>query len=444
MIPCLDPTMSADMPQETLTLTIEKLVEGGWGLARQEAEVVLVRGAIPGEKAAVALGKAHKGYREGTVQEVLNASPDRVEAPCPVYGICGGCQLQHLRYEVQLHEKGEMLRETLLRIGKLQLDNIRPVIPSPEPFGYRSTIRFVVFRGDHGFQLGMYREGTNDPVGAEECLLVPDSLRKVISEISGRLAAQAKLPLRLESIEVRRSVAFSTALLIHRTGPTDRARASSLWDLFKDIPDVIGQVVVVKNRRPEQRWVTGQEWLADRLCDLIFRISDRSFMQANWRLYEILARTLADWVMPAEGMRILELYAGIGALGLPLARRGGLVTEVEANPSALADARYAAKANHIGRTRFRRVEAEAMLERVGVGEYDVVLVDPPRNGLSRACVHALIQIGVPRVLYLSCDTPTLARDVGRLCASGYRVARVQPFDMFPQTAHLETLVELVH
>ena len=202
-------------------------------------------------------------------------------------------------------------------------------------------------------------------------------------------------------------------------------------------------MVAVKDGRLEQRWVTGQDWLAERLCDLIFRISDRSFMQANWRLNEILARTLADWVTPSEGMRILELYAGIGTLGLPLARRGGLVTEVEANPSALADARYAAKANHIGRSRFRRAQAEAMLENVGVGEYDVVLVDPPRNGLSRACVHALIRIGVPRVLYLSCDTPTLARDVGRLCTSGYRVARVQPFDMFPQTAHLETLVELL-
>ena len=152
---------------------------------------------------------------------------------------------------------------------------------------------------------------------------------------------------------------------------------------------------------------------------------------------------MSDWVAPTAGLRVLELFAGIGTLGLPLARAGALVTEAEANAYALADARHAAKTNHVGRSRFRSLRAEAMLQATQAEEYDVVIVDPPRTGVSRECLQELLRLQVGRVLYLSCDPATLARDLSRLCDGGYRIARLQPFDMFPQTSHLETLVELV-
>jgi tRNA/tmRNA/rRNA uracil-C5-methylase (TrmA/RlmC/RlmD family) len=234
-------------------------------------------------------------------------------------------------------------------------------------------------------------------------------------------------------------------LLAFRADRADKEQAHHLFDLFHGLPDVAGLVVTSESngrRRLAQRWVTGQDWIADRLGDPIFRISDRSFMQANWRLNELLSRTVADWAGAAPGLRVLELYAGVGTLGLTLARAGALVTLVEANPYTLADARHAAKSNHIGRCRFRPLLAEVMLETVQPGEYDLVLVDPPRTGLSQECLRELLRIGTARLLYLSCDPATLARDLGRLCAGGYRTARLQPFDMFPQTAHLEALVEL--
>jgi 23S rRNA (uracil1939-C5)-methyltransferase len=165
-------------------------------------------------------------------------------------------------------------------------------------------------------------------------------------------------------------------------------------------------------------------------------------MQANWPLLEMLSRMVIEWVAPSQGLRVLELYAGISVLGLPLARQGALVTEVEANRWALADARQAAKTNHIGRCRFRHQKAEECLDATEAGEYDVVLMDPPRTGLSPESLRGLLAINVPRLFYLSCDPATLARDLGKLCAGGYRVARLQAFDMFPQTAHIETLVEL--
>jgi 23S rRNA (uracil1939-C5)-methyltransferase len=426
------------MMNENLTITIEKLVQGGRGLARQEGQVLLVRGAIPGEIVSFAGGAKRKGVQEGTVREVLKPSPDRVAAPCPVYEVCGGCQLQHIQYEAQLRFKREILAETLTRVGKLQVE-VPSVVPSPNPYGCRSSVRFVVFRSKPGLALGFHEEGSHAPVDAAGCLLAPDAMRKVIAEVRERLARYTKLPAQVESLEVRRSVAFGSALLSWRTGPAVRSQAEKLFALFQDVPNVIGQVATAENRG---RWVAGQDWIADRLDDLLFRITDGSFMQANWPLAETLARTLVEWAAPSSGLRLLELYAGIGLLGLPLAKRGALVTEVEANRWALADARHAAKTNHIGRCRFRHLKAEECLDATEPGEYDAVLMDPPRTGLSPEALRGLQALNVPRLFYLSCDPATLARDLGKLRAGGYRIARLQAFDMFPQTSHIETLVEL--
>lgn len=451
------------MSAEAITVTIEKVVEGGKGLARHGSQVLFVPGVLPGETVSVLPGSAHKGFQEATVSKVLEPSPDRVLPPCSVYELCGGCQLQHVRYEAQLRLKAEVLTETLSRIGKLALESVPAVIPSPTPYGYRNSVRLAVFRQDNRFTLGFYREGTDDPVAAAGCLLVPEALRTIILQVDQRLGTLPRLPVELESVEFRHSLAFGSTLLIYRTGrvghPT-RARGPArparpgpaqdagraLFALGSGIPNVVGQIVAARQGERRPRIVEGQDWISDRFNDLLFRVSDRSFAQANWVLNETLSRTLTDWVGAAfpgrSGVRVLELYAGIGTLGLPLARHGALVTEVEANPYALADARHAAKVNHIGRTRFRPVRAEAMLASVQPDDYEAVIVDPPRTGLSPECVQSLVRLQVPRLFYLSCDAPTLARDLSRLSAGGYRIARLQPFDMFPQTAHLETLVEL--
>ena len=426
------------MTGESPTVTIEKLVQGGRGLARREGRVLLVRGAIPGETVSITGGAKRRGVQEATVGEIVSPSPDRIAAPCPVYELCGGCQLQHIRYDAQLRFKREILAETLTRVGKMQVD-VPAVIASPDPYGYRSSVRFVVFRGKAGFTLGFHEEGSHAPVAAAGCLLVPEAMRKVIVEVQERLARHGRLPAQVESLEVRRSAAFGSTLLSWRTGPAMRSQAETLFALFHEVPDVVGQVVTAENRG---RWVAGQDWIADRLDDLLFRVTDGSFMQANWPLTGTLAHTLVDWVAPSSGIRVLELYAGIGVLGLPLARRGALVTEVEANRWALADARHAAKTNHIGRCRFRHLKAEECLESAENGEYDAVLMDPPRTGLSPESLKGLLAINVPRLFYLSCDPATLARDLGKLGAGGYRIVRLQAFDMFPQTSHIETLVEL--
>ncbi len=198
--------------------------------------------------------------------------------------------------------------------------------------------------------------------------------------------------------------------------------------------------------RETRRFTEGDSALTEVIAGCTFRISHGSFAQANWKLNAALGDTVRRWAcerLDTSTLRVLELYAGIGNFGLPIAREGALVTLVEGNRLALADAKENAKVNHIGRCRFRPMSAEAMLAASVAGEYDLVILDPPRTGLSKEALAGLIRLRPPRILYVSCDPATLARDLRATVAAGYRVARIQAYDMFPQTMHIETLVELV-
>lgn len=423
-------------------VTIEKLVQGGYGLARQDGRTIFVRGALPGETVEIVGGKTYKQFQEATVSKVVQPSPERVTPPCSVYGRCGGCQLQHVRYEAQVGLKREMLIETLARVGKIDVPAVPAVVPSPQAYGSRSVVRFAVLRQGEGLALGFHQEGSAKLVPVVECPVLPDGLRKVVAELAERLAKPAKPPCRIESVELRASTTFSEVLVVFQTDARAKRQAESLFAITHALPGLVGCIVLGSPEVRGSRWAQGQDWLAERLDDMVIRISDRSFLQSNWAVTRMLSQTVTEWAAPVAGMRVLELYAGIGTLGLPLAKRGALVTLVEGNAVALADARRAANGNHIGRCRFRPIQAEAFLAEAQGGEYDLVLADPPRTGLSREALDGLVSLAAPRVLYVSCDPATLARDLSRLCAGGYRVARLQAFDMFPQTAHLEALVEL--
>ena len=430
------------MNQQKAIIQIEKLVQGGYGLARQEGRAIFVRGSIPGEAVEIAIGDTRKQYQEATVTRVIESSTERVEPPCPVYGECGGCQLQHIGYDAQLRLKREMLLETLARVGKVELPDVPPIVPSPHAYGERSVARFSVVRKGSGLALGFHRAGSDTLVPVTDCLLLAEPMRKMVAELAKRLAAVTKPPCRLESIELRSSMTLGHVLLFIRSQARSKRQAEVLFGLCGNIPGLVGCVVTGAPEVRGARWVQGQDWIAERVDDMLVRIGERSFLQSNWAVNRILSEMVVQWSAPQAGLRVLELYAGIGTLGLPLAKRGAFVTFVEGNAMALSDARRAANGNHIGRCRFRSVPAERFVASLTPGEYDVVLVDPPRTGLSRDLTDGLQALSAPRILYVSCDAATLARDLARLAGHGYRVTRLQAFDMFPQTAHLETLTEL--
>lgn len=341
-----------------------------------------------------------------------------------------------------MHWKREILLETLKRVGKIDEFPIPKVMPSPLEYGSRGAVRFGLLRRGEGFALGFHQEGSARLVAVTDCLLLATVLREQVRVLQTRLGTMPSLGCLVRSIELRASSTFDQTLMIVRTDASHKRAVARLLELAQGLPSLVGLVIFGERNGREERWIEGQDWISERSDDLLFRIGDRSFMQANWAVTQSLVQAVIDWVEPTVGLRVLELYAGIGVLGLPLARRGSLVTLVESNPWALADARRAAKGNHIGRCRFRVAAVEQFLTTEPSMEYDVVLLDPPRTGLSRDCVQGLLQANVARVLYVSCDPPTLARDLRRLIDGGYRVDRLQAFDMFPRTAHLETLTEL--
>ncbi|RMH34703.1 MAG: class I SAM-dependent RNA methyltransferase [Nitrospirae bacterium] len=426
---------------------VEKLVAGGKGLVRIDGKVMLVDGGIPGERVIVRPRAKHRGVQHATVTTVLESADARVPPLCPRYGQCGGCQLQHLDYAAQLVHKEAMLRDALTRIGKLPESELAPIVPSPSPLGYRSHVRWRVFQQKGQFRLGFNEAHSHRGVETAVCPLISEAMRHIAQEVEERLAPYRTLPVNLTSVELRASP-MGTALLNFEGEATSSRYGRQFLDLFQGIARVVGasleleHSLVDSTRSRRWRWEEGKTALWFPFNGLSLRVSQRAFLQANWPVYEAIGQTLIQWIGEGERRRILELYAGSGALGLSLARRGALVTLVEPNPWALADARKSAAIGHIGRCRFRCASAETFLSSIASDEYDLVMVDPPRGGLAPHVRHELKRIRVPRLLYLSCDVATLARDIRDLRENGYDVARVQPFDMFPQTGHLETLVEL--
>lgn len=441
--------MSSPVTQsdKSVLVTIEKLVHGGKGLAHDGAMAVFVEGVLPGESVRIQLERVKKGYAEGRLLEVVTPSPDRTVAPCPVYGRCGGCQLQHASAAAQLELKRDILKETLVRLGGLTDLDVPPFIASPEVYGYRHRARLAVVtpRGKTA-SLAYHEEGSHRLVPIAACPLLAPRLNEAVAHLNRTLAGSGMMAALIQEVRLGYSVATGELVMQYEAERCTRRQAEGWFERVRTgLVGLKGQMMIVGRGLQQRRWVDGETVLIEQVAGLRLRCSDRSFVQANWRLNETLVETVAAWVF--EGgkgapLRVLELYAGIGNFGLPIARGGALVTLVEANPAALADARYNARVNHVGRCRFRQGPAEAILDASTPDEYDLVLMDPPRTGLSKEALTGLLRLRPHRLVYLSCDPPTLARDLRAMREAGYRVSRLQGFDMFPQTMHIETLVEL--
>jgi len=440
-------TSQVTQADPTLLIQIEKLVHGGRGLAHQESLALFVEGVLPGEQVRVQPGRIKKGYGEAQLLEVVQPSPDRVAAPCPVYGRCGGCRLQHASAAAQLEIKRDILAETLARLGGLAEIHVPPVTASPEVYGYRSRARLAVAVPSRGApSLAYFEEGSHRPVPIAQCPLLAPRLNEAVAHLNQMLAGSRAAASQLQEIRLGLSVTTGEVVFQYMAEQCQRPQAEAWFERVRaGFAGVKGQVMIAGRGPQQRRWMEGETTLTEQVGPLRLRCSDRSFVQANWKLNETLAETVTAWAMEAKTdapLRVLELYAGIGNFGLAIAREGALVTFVEGNASALADARYNARVNHIGRCRFRSESAEAFLAGAAPGEYDLVLMDPPRTGLSKEALAGLVHLKAGRILYLSCDPPTLARDLRAMQEAGYRVTRLQGYDMFPQTMHIETLVEL--
>ena len=434
-------------------LTIDGYDSGGAGVARLDGQVVFVQGGIRGETCAVRLTHVGRTALWGAVQEVLTPSPARVAPDCPHFPRCGGCQLRHMSYAEELEAKRIKVSDALRRLGGAEID-LPPVLGAARPERYRNKAQFPVSKGP---RIGFYRARSHEVIDVPDCLLQSEAagrLRTAVKDWMAKYAVpaydeRAKTGLvRHVYVRTNRAGRSLCCLLVNGRGVP---REAELLRALRDAEPGLAGVVLGVNQKHNNvilgdsyRTLWGEEALTDTLCGLTFRLSVPSFYQVNPDQTEVLYGKAVELAGLTGAETVLDLYCGIGTIGLAMARRAGAVWGAEVVPEAVDDAVANAARNGITNARFLCADAGEAARRLAAEGVrpDVICVDPPRKGLAGDVVDTIADMAPDRVVYVSCDPATLGRDVKRFAGRGYVLRQAQAVDMFPRTQHVETVVLL--
>ncbi|MEW6721043.1 MAG: class I SAM-dependent RNA methyltransferase [Thermodesulfobacteriota bacterium] len=389
-------------------------VYGGYALARTEDfGVLFIRGALPGEKVEVRLGQRKKDYAFAETIQVLSPSPFRVDPPCRYFGDCGGCQIQHATYPHQLEMKRGVLQEAFRRIGRA---DVVPALAPPGPqFGYRYRGQFKT----DGNAVGFFAERSRRLVPIARCPLMLGRINVCLPALRGLGEIVPGISDIHVATDGEAAVAWFPGVRFDRR-IADRLRGFLTGARFED-----------------RTW--GKERITLKLGELAYGVSGGAFFQANWRMNWTLIRRILEFVQGSPSARLLDLYAGAGNFALPLASRFGEVVAVEEEARAFSDLRRNVRENSLANVRAIRSSVEQYRPE---GRFDVLVVDPPRSGLSATALSLARRIGADAVCYISCNPATLARDVAAL-SDRYALGLLQLFDFFPNTHHVEALAVLL-
>ena len=417
----------------TFELTAQKLVYGGETLGHHEGRPVFVPLVLPGERAEVEVVRTAKSVAHARPLRIIEASPERVEPPCPYFGRCGGCQYQHLRADLQPAAKREILRETLRRIGRVAWDS-EIVLHTASPWNYRNQAQLKVARQTDGrVDLGFFERESHRLIPIDECLILSPRLNAVLRELrsaawSSRLDECREIDLLADDCDEH------VAVTLHGRIGQDEAEVTT-----RDMLDKLPGVVRVAIEWEGQRRVYGESGLEYRVGEFRYLISPGSFFQASRYLLPKLAEAVTE---APPGKLAMDLFAGVGLFTLPLARIFEQVIGVEAAQESAADLAANARAHSLGNIRAAGETAFDFLRRFAQAEPDLVVLDPPRAGVEMRALKLLAGCRPKQIHYLSCSPPTLARDLDLLVRRGYRMISIEMFDLFPQTYHIESLAKL--
>jgi 23S rRNA (uracil1939-C5)-methyltransferase len=445
---------------EVIRLTIDDLAFGGEGVGRLDGYVVFVRGGLPGDVLDVRVIDTRARYARGAIETVVTASPDRITAPCAYVGRCGGCRLQHLAYPAQLAFKEKQVRDCLERLGGLTGGiEVRPILPAPEPYGYRNKMEFTVAGGADAPVVGLHEAERYDVVlDIERCLLQSEAMNRLLATVQEEVRAR-----RLTVYDQRREAGLLRFVTLREgrhtgeamvnlvaSGPDVETLAPLAERLVARVPATTSVVLNVNAKKAavaigtEEHLLAGRDHIRETLGGVTFQVSANSFFQTNTIQAERLFALVADAGALDGTETVLDLYSGTGAISLLLARRCRRVYGIELATAAVDDAIRNARANGIDNCTFLSGEVRHVLPelaRQGV-RFDVAVADPPRAGFHPKAMAALVGLAPARIVYVSCNPATLARDLGDLVRGGYQVEWVQPVDMFPQTPHIEAIARL--
>lgn len=436
-------------------LIIENYSSEGDGIARLDGMAVFVKGAIQGERCRVKLLKVGKTAAWGKIEQVVTPSPERIKPDCPHYPKCGGCALRHMTYGEELRYKRQRVEDALRRIGGLELP-VEAIHGAVHPDRYRNKAQFPV-SGQNGLRIGFYRSRSHDVIDVPACLIQREAAGRANRAVKDWMerhkvsayneAAHAGL---VRHVYVRTSQAGESLVCLLVNGAKLPHEPSLVESLRAQVPGLVGVVLGSNTERTNvilgkaYRTLWGQDHLYDTLCGLSFKLSVPSFFQVNPEQTEVLYGKAAEFAALTGGETVVDLYCGTGTISLVMARHASQVIGAEIIPSAIEDAKENARRNGLENVEFicaDAKEAAAELVRRGLTP-DVVCVDPPRKGMAPEVIESIVSMGPSRVVYVSCDPATLARDCKRFAELGYQTVKAEAVDMFPRAHHIETVVLL--
>ncbi|MCL2354061.1 MAG: 23S rRNA (uracil(1939)-C(5))-methyltransferase RlmD [Defluviitaleaceae bacterium] len=419
-----------------IELTITSVGAEGAGIGHYEGFVVFVKTALPGDEVLVKILKVKNNYAEGEVVEILKPSENRVEAICDVADVCGGCTWQHFSYEAQLIHKRQIVYNALQRIGKIDNPPVFDVVGMESPFNYRGKGTFFGGAGAKGLELGMYKSKSKELVKVSNCHLQPKKHVEIMSIIESHITSPSIAAL-MESVTIRHSFAFEDIMVIIAIDARKMPNEAVLLEKLA----LAGVTTVLLKSKSELKILAGEGYIREKIGHITYKLSASSFFQVN----PAQAKVLYDIALEQAGLdgsqTVLDAHVGVGGIALYAAKHAKKVVGVDIVESAIEDAKANAELNGLdAKTRFIRNQAETAIPNL-INEGlrpDVVFLDPPRKGCGDALIKSLADNkAVKKIVYISCDPATLARDVEKLVAGGFALKEARPVDMFPMTSKIE-------
>lgn len=417
---------------ETSSLECLRLLSDGSGIGYMNGIATFVPGLLPGETGEVVVYEAKKKWQRAQLLSIIKRSAERIEAPCSVFEGCGGCQLQHTNYEETLRWKQRWVEDALTRIGKVSVE-VKPVIGLPVPWRYRNKARL---HRDPTGKLGYYKEKSKDLIHFSDCLLLSEGMNRWIRLTEEFLNDGFE---EIHTLTFSENIKGEGTLLLEGT-PKKVLSAEDNPEFFEALFKEGVRSVWGTDSEGSLSLVWGEEVFQQTILDMTFDVSPLSFLQVNSIQTDVLyAHVLEEAALTGEEI-VWDLYSGIGTLAIALSSKSQKVTGIEENPFAVEDAiQNAVNNNAVGHVEFLKGKVESRMMKIEE-QPDVVVLDPPRAGMHPIVVQRLLELKPQRIIYVSCDPGTLARDISVLSLGGYNVESVQPVDMFPWTQHVETVV----
>lgn len=437
------------------TLSIDDITSDGNGVGRIEGFAVFVPGTVPGDIIKVLIVKVNKGYGYGKAKEFLKKSDDRVVTECHEYERCGGCQLSHLNYDSQINLKKSFIENAMRRIGGFKDFEVSEMIPMKNPSRYRNKMVFPIGRDKNGTVVcGFYAPRSHRIIPIDDCLICNEVSGKIIGSVMEYIKENNISPYDEEShsglirrLFIRTARVTGEIMAVISINGDRIPKEKALLEKLSGIDSVILNVNKKRTNLvlgDKNVVLKGKGYIEDYLCGIRFKISPNSFFQVNPEQTELLYDKALEYAGLTGKERVMDIYCGIGTISLCAAKKAAEVIGVEIVPQAIEDAKKNAVENEIENARFYAADAsEIVPELIKMGERpDVVIMDPPRKGSDENTLRAVIEAAPERIVYVSCNPATLARDVAFLAEYGYMPVKAAGADMFPHTVHVETIVLL--